>query len=166
VAKVLDAGDELFFLNLIANSPKAAARFPAQELHPRLRRGSLEDAGAGEKTCRWQAAYDFRRVPVGEPVDLIVEYYDPGDYLRRGEGGATLPVAVRTPTAEFTLWILLPTGKQYKSWRVTRHKEGNPNNVERVHVVTEYLADDYTILAFKLLSLRPDDVYEVQWFYK
>jgi hypothetical protein len=37
--------------------------------------------------------------------------------------------------------------------------------VEGVKVVTEYLADDFTILAFKLLSVKPDYVYEVQWFY-
>jgi len=32
--------------------------------------------------------------------------------------------------------------------------------------VSEYLAEDYTVLAFKLLSLKPDYVYEVQWYYK
>jgi hypothetical protein len=38
--------------------------------------------------------------------------------------------------------------------------------MERVKVVTEFLADDYSILAFKLLALKPGYAYEVQWFYK
>ena len=33
-------------------------------------------------------------------------------------------------------------------------------------VVTEYLAEDSTILAFKLLSLDPGWTYEVGWVYK
>ena len=33
-------------------------------------------------------------------------------------------------------------------------------------VVTEYLAEDYTILAFKLLSLEAGYTYEITWFYQ
>ena len=33
-------------------------------------------------------------------------------------------------------------------------------------MVTEYLADDYTILAYKLLALKPGYIYAVQWYYK
>jgi hypothetical protein len=35
-----------------------------------------------------------------------------------------------------------------------------------VRVVTQYLAEDYTILAFKLLALDAGYTYEVTWFYK
>jgi predicted acylesterase/phospholipase RssA len=159
-------GDNFFYVNLIANDPKTAVRFPPQELLPKLRRSNLDNAGPSEKKCRWQASYDFQQVPAGESVDLIVEYYSPGQYLQRSESGTVLPFLIRTPTAEFTLWIMLPAGKEYKSWSVVRYPQGKPQNVERVKVVTEYLADDFTILAFKLLALKPDYMYKVQWYYK
>ena len=60
----------------------------------------------------------------------------------------------------------LPAGKEYKSWRIVRYHPGTPHQVEKVRAVSEYLAEDYTVLAFKLLSLKPDYVYEVQWYYK
>ena len=38
--------------------------------------------------------------------------------------------------------------------------------MEPVKVVTEYLAEDSTILAYKLLSVKAGYTYEVTWFYK
>jgi hypothetical protein len=32
--------------------------------------------------------------------------------------------------------------------------------------VTEYLADDFSILAFKLVGLKHGYTYEVTWYYK
>jgi predicted acylesterase/phospholipase RssA len=167
VSKLPDAAEaNVFYANLIANDPKTGVRFLPQELSPRLRRGNLEDTGPGEKKCRWQVAYDFQQVPPGEPVDLIVEYYSPGQYLQRRGSGTVLTIPVYTPTAELTLWVLMPAEKAYRSWRIARYHKETPQNVERVRVVTEYLADDFTILTFKLLSLKAGYVYEVQWFYK
>jgi hypothetical protein len=52
------------------------------------------------------------------------------------------------------------------SFRIIRYKTGKPEEVEAVKVVTEYLAEDFTILAFKLLSLKPGYTYEVSWSYQ
>ena len=41
-----------------------------------------------------------------------------------------------------------------------------PEKVEPVKVVTEYLAEESTILAYKLLSLNADYTHEVTWIYK
>jgi hypothetical protein len=41
-----------------------------------------------------------------------------------------------------------------------------PEMVEAVNVVTEYMAADMTILAFKLLSVKPGYRYEILWFYE
>jgi predicted acylesterase/phospholipase RssA len=159
-------GGNLFYVNLLATDPNTVVRFPPQELQPRLHRGNPENTGGGEKKCRWQAVYDLGQVPPGEYVDLIVEYYSPGQYLKRSESGTTLPLQIRWPTAELTMWIMLPSGEDYKSWQILRYHPKTPQQVERVKVVTEYLAEDFTILAFKLLALKPDYVYEVKWFPK
>ena len=47
-----------------------------------------------------------------------------------------------------------------------RYEKGKPEKSEPVKLVTEYLAEDYTILAFKLLSLKAGYIYELRWFYK
>jgi predicted acylesterase/phospholipase RssA len=186
-------GDNHFYLYLLPRNPRqTAARFPPQELQPKLLRANADDgagdgaggrgggggggsgrgggggspAPGGEKECVWQVAYDLGQVPVGDPVDLIVEYYSPGSYIRRGDSGSTLPLDIRTPTAELTLWIMLPMGREYRTWRVVRYPKDKPQAVEAAKVVTEYMSDDSSILAFKLLSLKPDYTYEVQWFYK
>jgi hypothetical protein len=65
-----------------------------------------------------------------------------------------------------TRWILLPKGKEYRSFRVVRYKTENPDKVEPAKIVTEYLAEDYTILAYKLLSVDAGYTYEVTWYYK
>ena len=41
-----------------------------------------------------------------------------------------------------------------------------PAKVEEVKLVTEYLAEDSTILAYKLLSVDAGYTYEVTWYYK
>ena len=38
--------------------------------------------------------------------------------------------------------------------------------VEAVQVVTEYLAEEFTIIAVKLLSLKSGYTYEVSWTYR
>ena len=47
-----------------------------------------------------------------------------------------------------------------------RYETGKPQTAEDAKIVTEYLAEDKTILAFKLLSLKPGYVYEVIWYYE
>jgi hypothetical protein len=65
-----------------------------------------------------------------------------------------------------TRWILLPKGRDYRSFRIVRYKTGKPETVEPVKIVSEYLANDYTILAYELLSVDPGYTHEVTWYYK
>ena len=65
-----------------------------------------------------------------------------------------------------TRWLLLPKGREYGSFHLVRYETGKPETSEAVKIVTEYLADDYTILAYKLLAVPAGYTYEVTWFYK
>lgn len=60
----------------------------------------------------------------------------------------------------------MPEGREYQSFSLVRYVKGKPETAEPVKLVSEYLADDYTILALKLLSLKPGYTYELTWFYK
>jgi hypothetical protein len=160
------AGKDLFRLRLLATSPNTQVRFPPQQVPAKLRRGNVESSVPGQQECRWEASYDFETVPVGDYVDLIFEDITLGQFLRRDENSTTLTFEIRSETAEVTRWILLPEGREYRSFRIIRYKTGIPDKVEGVKIVTEYLADDYTILAFKLLSVEGGYTYEVTWYYK
>jgi hypothetical protein len=60
----------------------------------------------------------------------------------------------------------MPRGREYGSFRISRHEIGKPEKTEAVHLVNEYLGDDFTILAFKLMALKPGWTYVVTWVYK
>ncbi|HLJ50312.1 MAG TPA: hypothetical protein VKU01_30065 [Bryobacteraceae bacterium] len=86
--------------------------------------------------------------------------------MRRDENSTTLAFDILGETAELTRWILLPKGREYRSFNMIRHKTGEPETTEAVKIVNEYLADDYTILAYKLLSVPTGYTYEVTWYYR
>jgi hypothetical protein len=161
-----NARNNLFSVSLLATSPTTAVRFPSQQLQPNLSMTRREDAAPDQKEYHWRASYDFQHVPTGEFVDLLVEYHSPGRYLQPGGKGTTLVFPIRAQTGELTTWILMPEGLKYGSFRIIRYATGKPEQVESVKVVTEYLADDFTILAFKLLDLKSGYTYEVSWTYQ
>jgi hypothetical protein len=161
-----NAGNNLLRIPLMPTSPKTAIRFPPQQLQPRIRMSPLQSAPSDEKSCRWEVCYDFQRVPAGEFIDLFMEEQSPGRYLKSGQNGAAVPFAVHVETDELTTWLLMPEGREYERFRIVRYQTGKPDKVEPVKVVTEYLADDYTIIAFKLLALKSGYTYELSWSYR
>jgi predicted acylesterase/phospholipase RssA len=160
------AGDRTFHIRLLPTSPLAQVRFPPQQLQPRLRRSNVGSSASGQSECHWEASFDFEKVPAGEYVDVIVEFLAPGQFVRRGEDSTTYVYEIQAETAEVTRWLLLPRGKEYRNFRIIRYKTGKPETAEAVRIVTEYLAEDSTILAYKLLSADPGYTYEVTWYYK
>ncbi|MGH7185984.1 MAG: hypothetical protein ACREIB_06895, partial [Pseudomonadota bacterium] len=73
---------------------------------------------------------------------------------------------IRVATAELTSWILMPYRKEYRDFRIVRFQTESRGQVEAVKLVSEYLSDDSTVIAFKLLALKPGYTYEVSWSYK
>jgi len=151
---------------VLATHPKTQIRFPLQKIQPTLRMSRLEKVVDGEKQCCFRATWNFEKMPPGEYVDLIYEHYSPAVFLRRADGATSVAIHLQVDTAEVTRWFLMPAGKEYKDWRVVRYKTGKPETVEEVKVVTEYLAEDYTILAYKLMLGKAGYTYEVIWHYK
>jgi hypothetical protein len=167
VVKLAEKGaKEQFRLRLLATGANTQIRFPPQQLPTKLRMAVVESSTAGPKECHWEASYDFESVPVGDYVDLMYEDMAPGQFLRRDETSTTLTFAIHSETAEVTRWVLLPKGSEYRNFRIIRYQTAAPDKVEDVKIVTEYLADDYTSLAFKLLAVDGGYTYEVTWYYK
>jgi hypothetical protein len=109
---------------------------------------------------------DFSKVPAGSIVDLIYEYYSPALFLKRSDGSSSLAFDCEVDTAEVNRWLLMPLSKEYRDYNIVRYPTGSPEKMEEVKVVTEYLANDYTILAYKLLSVKGGYTYELTWHYK
>jgi hypothetical protein len=160
------AGNNLFRIDVLATSPKTQMRFPPQQLRPHLRMSSLESAVPGENQCRWQVSWNFEKVPAGEYVDLIYEFCSPALFLRGEDGSNSVTIPMQVDTAEVSRWFLMPKRKEYKDCRIVRYPTGEPEGVESVKVVSEYLTEHSTILAYKLLSVKAGYTYEITWFYK
>jgi hypothetical protein len=166
VAKSAENVDNhVFAWRLLPRDPRAVFRFPHQEIRPTLQKCLDPTVTADDRSARWQANYDFHNIPAGQQVDLVAEHQGGGRYLEDNADSTTVPLNVQADTAELTVWILMPTGKEYSNFRIVRHTEDH-KNVEAVTPVTRFLADDSTILAFKLLSLKADHRYEVSWTYR
>jgi hypothetical protein len=159
-------GNNQFRIHLLTTSPLTQIRFPSSQVPAKVRMSNMESQVPGEKVCYWEASYDFEKIPADEYVDLILEELSPGQFLKRGDNSTTLSAEIHADTAEVTRWILLPKNREYRSFRVVRYKTEKPDKVEPVKIVTEYLAEDYTILAYKLLSVGAGYTYEVTWYYK
>ena len=161
-----NTANNLFSVSVLAVSPNTQVRFPSQLLTPTLHSRSVEAFPGGERQVHWEVHGDFTKVPPGESVDIIYEHMSPGLFVREGNGVATLAFDVEVETVELTRWLLLPEGKRFRDYRLIRYETGKPESAEEVKVVTRYLAQDYSILAFKLLALKPGYTYELTWFYQ
>jgi predicted acylesterase/phospholipase RssA len=159
-------GNNVFRLHLLPTSLQTAVRFPAQQLRPRLRMCEVESSVPGQEECRWEADFDFLGVPAGDFAELILDERSPGKYLEGGQGGAGITFHLSADTGELVMWLLMPRGREYTSFNISRHKTGKPETSESFRPVTEYLADDYAIIAFKLVSLDAGWTYQVRWIYK
>jgi predicted acylesterase/phospholipase RssA len=167
VQKRLEATtNQPFRVSVLALSPATQVRFPAQQLAPKLYSRTLESTARNEKLIHWEIGADFAKVPAGDSVDLIYEHISPGLFLRDGVGSTTLSFDVEAETVELSRWLLLPRGLEYRTFQMIRYETGKPATAEHVKVVTQYLSDNASILAFKLLALKAGYTYEITWFYR
>ena len=159
-----NTGNNLFRFRALGRDAKMEFRFPRQQLQPKVCKScATENSPSAEKECQWEVIYDFQQVLPGEPVDLLIEDLRSGGSVQNNEESTAISFPARTDMAEMTVWVLMPAGKEYRSFRILRKGQGK---VEEVKVASEYLAEDSTILAFRLLSVKANCTYELQWYYK
>jgi hypothetical protein len=156
-------GQALFPVRLILFGSEGQVRFPSgQALQAKVMKTPLE----GGKEYRWDAVYDFTKEPADTPVELIIEVQSPGMFLRGTESSTGMSFAIEADTSELAQWVLMPKGRIYKDYHYIHYKRGQPETATQGKFFTEYLASDYSILAFKLLSLDPGYEHEIVWDYK
>jgi predicted acylesterase/phospholipase RssA len=166
VQKTENHGNNVFRVTAVATHPDAQFRFPPQRFKPRLRRMFVENTNAQEKMCLFEVSVDLSKAPSGQVVDVIYEHYSPGEFVQRGEVSTTIAFRSEFDAAEVTSWILLPGNREYRSFEILRYEAGKPETVEVVKGFTEVLADDSSIIAYKMGSVKAGYTFEVTWFYK
>jgi hypothetical protein len=166
VHKQTDTAARNFRIPLPAISTATEARFPKQHLEGKLRRSQVPGLDPEDSETRWEVSFDFQSEPVGSYIDLFFEWQSPGLFLSDSENSGEIACDIPVTTSELTMWILMPAGRKYQGFDVSKHPRGRPEKVEEVKVVTEYLAEDYSIIAFKLQSVKAGYTYKISWFYQ
>lgn len=161
-----NAGADVFRLVELTMHPDAQFRFRPSQYEPRLQRTCVENSGTSEPSCHFEVSIDLSKVPNGQVVDLIYEQYSRGAFLQGGDHSTTVTFSPEADAPEMTRWFLLPRGREYRSYQIVRYKTGEPRSAEVVKGITEYMADDPSIIAFKLASVKAGYTFEVTWIYK
>jgi len=166
VQKAVNDGNDDFRVSALESNPNSQFRFPPQQFHPKLRRMVVEKPNSRERTAQFEVSVDLSKTPSGQIVDVSYEHYSPGDFVQRGEISTTIAFRSDFDAAEVTRWFLMPRGREYRRFEILRYETGKPGSAEIVKGLTEYLADDSSIIAFKMASVKAGYMFEVTWFYK
>jgi hypothetical protein len=166
VQKTENQGNHVFRVIALPTHPDSQFRFPPQRFPPKLRRTFIENPNAQEKVCQFEVSVDLSKAPTGQVVDVIYEHHSPGLFVQRGEVSTTIAFRSDFDAADVTNWILLPSGREYRNFEILRHETGKDTTADVVKGFTEYLADDSSIIAYKLASVKAGYTFEVTWFYK
>jgi predicted acylesterase/phospholipase RssA len=166
VQKVANNDNSVFRVTSIVLHPESQFRFPAQLHRPSLRRTIVENPKLREKTAQFEVSVDLSKAPAGQVVDVIYEHDSPGVFVHGGDISTTIAFRSDFDAAEVTRWFLMPHGKEYRSFQILRYEMGKPGTAEIVKGLEEYLADDSSIIAYRMASEKAGYVYEVTWFYK
>jgi predicted acylesterase/phospholipase RssA len=161
-----NTGNDIFRLVALTTHPEAQFRFPPSQYQPRLRRTSVQNAGTQEASSQFEVSIDLSKAPNGQVVDVFYEQCSPGAFLQHGENSSTVGFRSEADASEVTCWFLLPTGKEYRSYRILRYEMGKPGIAEIVRGLADYMPDDRSVIAFKLAAVKAGYTFEVTWFYK
>jgi hypothetical protein len=161
-----NARNGVFCVAALPTHPDARFRFPPSQYQPRLRRACVENANTQETACQFEVSVDLTGAPNGQVVDVIYEHYSPGGVLPGGEKSTTVAFRSDMDAVELTRWLLLPKGTEYQSYQILRYQTGKPGTAEVVRGLTDYMAGDRSIIAFKLALVKAGYTYEVTWLDK
>jgi hypothetical protein len=166
VQKTENEGSNVFRVTTLATHPDSQFRVPSQRFQPKLRRMLAEKPNAPEKSWQFEVSVDLSKAPTGQVVDVIYEHYSPGLFVQRGEDSTTIMLRSDFDAAEQARWIVLPSGREYRSFEILRHETGKPATAEVVKGFTEFLAGYSSIVAYRMASVKAGYTFEVTWFYK
>ncbi len=157
------APDQRFVSHVYSRSAKGELRFPEQRLIPDV---VLCEKDSGPMKYTWELTYDFSKIPPGETVDLLAELMAREGIQATDVHAQSVTFTVEQPSAVFSIWMLLPEGRAYRSFDLIRYKVDEPCSVETVEPTHRFTSEDQTMIAFGLLAVKPGYTYECRWTFR
>jgi len=162
VRKLMPTANE-FVMRSRSQTPAIEARPLNKQIPTALRLHRDAKAEDDKSFDVLDVAFDLTFVTTGEVVDLPVEIMirePPPERLQ------AIGVFVDAETEMFTIWLLMPAGRQFESTDVVRYAVGMTASPEPIVPANELLSEDGRILSFTLLSLKPGFRYEFRWTFR
>jgi len=108
----------------------------------------------------FEVEFDLSKIPPKEIVDLSLELQvrDP-----QGVDQQSVSLYVDTETGLLSAWLLMPDDKRYQHFGLVRYPKGDISASESVAPAQQLSVVDGHILAFTLLSVKPNFTYECRW---
>jgi hypothetical protein len=163
-----------FFIQLTPTHNDAQVRFPPQNLSATLiKTPDKPDPLSPTKQTNWGVIYDFTNVPNGRVEKLKIVDQDHGVSVGSNSTGNNLTFHTWAYRAALSMWILMPQGKSYGSWLLTRRSEARgraddpkPANIEVVTPSEQFVSSDSSIIGFELVGVKGGYTYDISWTYK
>ncbi len=162
VRKVTPTANE-FVMRFRSQTPSIEARPLNKQIPTALRLRRDAKAEDGKSLDVLDVAFDLTFVAAGEAVDLPVEIMirePPPERLQ------TISLFVDAETEMFTIWLLMPPGRQFENTDVVRYAIGKAASPEPIVPANGLTSEDGRILSFTLLSLKPGFRYEFRWTFR
>lgn len=128
------------------------------ELRPLLERMPTVDG-----QFRWQLSFDMRSVPVEQEVDVVTDAIVSADVLSQAADEGRLWFTIPAETGLAKVWILMPEGRPYTSFQITKHDLDNPEAVQEVVATDKVELPLGSLITFQLVSPEENNRYECTW---
>ncbi len=128
------------------------------ELKPRIARQPLEDG-----RFRWQISLDMRSVPIEHEVDIVSDVIIPAESITGETNEAELGFSIPAETGLAKVWILMPEGRPYTGFEITKHKIGEEDAAEEVVPTDKVELPLGSLITFQLASPEHNFRYECRW---
>ncbi len=153
-----------FRLQQFSLSDQVSVRCDAEGLGPRLRVAPAVNE-MGRKGFLYEIEFDLSSVPEGQDFDIGFELTDVGLQGRLGDANH-FDFAIIAPTDVATMWVFLPVGRPYQSFKVIAYDSKAPVNVESIEPTYDFQMADGSLFGWMLVAPRDGYTYESRWNYR
>ncbi|KAA5542134.1 patatin-like phospholipase family protein [Roseiconus nitratireducens] len=150
-----------FRLRQFTLSSQAFVRCNAPELKPVLRFTPAVNE-MGQKGFIYEIEFDLSSVPEGQDFDIGFEVTDTG-IQGRVEPLNRILFPIFAPTDVASMWVFLPEGRPYRSFKLIGYDSKAPVNVESISPTYEFQMADGSLFGWMLVAPREENTYECRW---
>ena len=129
-----------------------------QRLNPQWKRMNLEN-----DRYRWELDMDFSRVPMGDDVELILEFNLSQEAATQSHRSGNFFFSIPFKTGLSQVWVLMPEGRTYKSFEVISFPIDQPDRAELIVPDSKVELPFGSIAMFRLINPDADHRFECRW---